>query len=209
MKDLIFEIACFDYGSAAKAVNAGAHRIELCSSRAEGGVTPSISMIQKVRKDFNIKLHVIIRPRGGNFFYSNEEIEIMKNDIIACKNAGADGVVFGILTENNEINTNLNKELVSLAKPMSSTFHRAFDSFANPYENLEKVIACGFGRILTSGCKESAAAGINTIANLVKQAGNRIIIMPGGGIRRENVLNIAVKTGVKEIHSSSLSVVID
>ena len=206
-REIIYEIACFGYDSALKAADAGAHRIELCSNQSEGGVTPSLGLIEKVRKDFNTSLHVIIRPRGGDFNYLSSEFDIMKRDIGICKDAAVDGVVFGILTDKGEIDIKRNKQLVELAKPMTSTFHRAFDSVSNPVDMLNDVIECGFARLLTSGGKENAVKGLEIINGLIEKADGRIIIMPGGGIRRDNINILLTQTRATEFHSSSPSII--
>lgn len=203
-----FEIACFDYKSAITAQDAGADRIELCTNQSEGGVTPSYGMIELAGKNIRIDLNVIIRPRGGNFFYSDSEFNIMKNDILICKSLGINGVVFGILNEDKTIDKNRNSGLVQLAYPMTTTFHRAFDATPDATKALEDVIQCGFTRILTSGQKSKAIEGAKLISELVKSAGERIIIMPGGGVRKENINDLIRITKANEYHSSSTNIII-
>jgi copper homeostasis protein len=203
-----FEIACFDYESAIKAQDAGADRIELCSDQPEGGITPSYGLIELARKNIHIDLNVIIRPRGGNFFYTDSEYEIIKNDILICKALGINGVVFGMLNDNNTINKIRNSELVKLASPMTTTFHRAFDETPDAMKALEDVIECGFTRILTSGKKPFATDGAELISELIKSSGKRIIIMPGGGVRKENLNELISITKAKEYHSSSINIII-
>jgi len=204
---IIYEIACFDYESAVKAAAAGADRIELCFDKSSGGVTPSLGTIEKTRGDIKVDLNVIIRTRGGNFRCSDSEFEIMKRDIVHCRNAGVNGVVLGILNDLGQIDLQRNRELVELARPMNATFHRAFDLLPEPEKNLEDVIGCGFARLLTSGCPGNAVDGINLIKNLVKRSEGRIIVMPGGNVRKDNIRHIVDATGVGEVHSSSIDII--
>ncbi|HWQ81414.1 MAG TPA: copper homeostasis protein CutC [Ignavibacteria bacterium] len=204
---IIYEIACFDYESAVKAAAAGADRIELCSDKPSGGVTPSLGTIEKTRGVIKIDLNVIIRTRGGDFRCSDSEFDIMKRDIVHCRNAGVNGVVFGILNENGQIDVKRNLELVVLARPMSATFHRAFDLLPEPGKCIEDVIGCGFARLLTSGCPGNAVDGISVIKNLVKKSEGRIIVMPGGNVRKNNIRHIVDATGVSEVHSSSIDII--
>lgn len=201
-----YEIACFDFESAMLAQKTGADRIELCSNQPEGGVTPSYGLIDLARKNLHIELNVIIRPRGGNFFYSDSELNIIENDILICKEIGVNGVVFGVLNEDETIDKKANSELVQIASPLSTTFHRAFDETADAYKALEDVIECGFTRILTSGQKQNAIDGARKISELIESAGDRIIIMPGGGIRKENLNDLIKITKAKEYHSSSIGI---
>jgi copper homeostasis protein len=203
-----FEIACFDFESALKAQDAGADRIELCVSQPEGGVTPSYGLIELARKNIQIDINVIIRPRGGNFFYTDSEYDIMENDVLICKSLGINGVVFGILCEDNSVDIIRNKDLVQLAAPMTTTFHRAFDETPDAMKALEDVTGCGFTRILTSGQKPDAVKGAKLISDLVKKAGEKIIIMPGGGVRRENIKDLIEITKAYEYHSSSTNIIL-
>ncbi len=203
MKNKIKLEVCID--SIQSAINAeigGAARVELCDNLFEGGTTPSAGTIEVVRKHISIGLHVIIRPRGGDFLYSDLEFEIMKNDILMAKQLGANGVVFGILKADSTVDKDRNTELAALAQPMSTTFHRAFDMTADPFQALEDIISLGIHRILTSGQERSVPEGVPLIAQLVKQAGDRIIILPGGGIDEFNIEKIVEATGVKECHIS-------
>jgi copper homeostasis protein len=203
-----FEIACFDFESAMIAQDAGADRIELCVNQTEGGVTPSYGLIELARKNIQIDLNVIIRPRGGNFLYTDFEYEIMENDILICKSLGINGVVLGILNEDNTIDKIRNSELVQFAYPMTTTFHRAFDKTPDAMKAMETVIDCGFTRILTSGQKPTAFEGAKLISGLVKSAGRKIIIMPGGGVRKENINDLINITKAKEYHSSSTKIIL-
>lgn len=197
------EIIGFNIESCIAAQEGGAHRIELCAGPGEGGTTPSYAFIKAAREKLHIDLYVMIRPRGGDFLYTDDEFEIMKNDIAVCKRLSCDGIVTGILTPDGRVDAERNKELVDLAYPLKATFHRAFDRVSNPAEALEDVIATGFERILTSGLRPRAIEGMKMIAQLVQQAGERIIIMPGSGVNSENIITIAKETGVKELHSSA------
>lgn len=194
------EICVDNIESAISAGEAGADRLELCSALSEGGLTPSYGLIQSVRKNFKARLHVLIRPRGGDFLYSAAEFEIMKKDIDLCREAGADGVVLGILMPDGNIDTERTAEIIEAAKPMSVTFHRAFDLCREPEKGLEDVIASGASRLLTSGQKSSAEEGAGLIRKLVQQAGTRIIIMPGGRLDVTNIERVARRTGASEFH---------
>ncbi len=197
------EIIGFNIESCEAAQNAGANRIELCSGPGEGGTTPSFGFIKAARKKLHIDLYVMIRPRGGDFLYSDEEFEMMKTDVSICKEAGCDGIVFGILTKNGKVDKLRCKELIDLAYPLEATFHRAFDRVADPFAALEEIIESEFERILTSGLKPKAEDGKQTIFELISKASDRIIIMPGSGINAENIISIAESTGAKELHSSA------
>ena len=197
------ELIAFTIQSCIDAQDAGAHRIELCDNPGEGGTTPSYGFIKAARNVLNIDLYPIIRPRGGDFLYSDEEFEIMKGDINVCKVFGCNGVVTGILNADGTVDKKRCKELVELAKPMKVTFHRAFDRTRDLQQALEDVIEIGCERILTSGGVPNAGDGAPVIAALVKQAGDRIIIMPGSGVRADNIKMIAETTGAKEFHTSA------
>jgi copper homeostasis protein len=200
------EVIAFSIASCVVAEQAGADRIELCDNPGEGGTTPSYGMIKTARLKTSIALFPIIRPRGGDFLYSNDEFEIMKNDINVCKTLGCDGVVIGFLLPDGRIDEHRTAELVELAYPMDVTFHRAFDRVKDPIESLEKIINCGCKRVLTSGLHPTAELGIDLIEQLVAQAGNRISIMPGSGIRAQNIEKIASKTKAHEFHSSARTI---
>ncbi len=197
------EVIGFTIESCIAAQSAGAHRIELCDNPGEGGTTPSYGFIKAAREKLHIQLYPIIRPRGGDFFYSEEDFEIMKTDVKVCKELGCDGVVIGILNTDGTIDKNKCSQLVQLAYPMGVTFHRAFDRVADATQALEDVIEIGCERILTSGLLPNALDGATVIAQLIKQANERIIIMPGSGVRADNIAAIAQKTGATEFHSSA------
>jgi len=198
----IIEIATADYNTTKSAVEGGADRIELCADLAQGGTTPSYATIKKCREDFEVDLFPIIRPRGGDFFYSDEEYGTMADEINLCKQLGCDGVVIGLLNADGSIDVKRTERLIQLAYPMEVTFHRAFDRCKDPFEALEQLIQIGCQRILTSGQKPAVPDGIDLIAQLVKAADERIIIMPGSGVRKENIKDLADKTGAVEFHSS-------
>jgi copper homeostasis protein len=197
------EICCFNLPSAMIAQKAGADRIEFCGDPAEGGITPSFGMIRVAREKVIIPLYPIIRPRGGDFLYTDEEFEVMENDVLQCRELGCDGVVFGILNRDGSIDKRRCAILREKAFPLGVTFHRAFDWATNPFEALEDIVEIGCERILTSGQRPTAMEGTVLIDELVRQAGNRISIMPGSGIRAENILQVAEKTHAEEFHSSA------
>lgn len=194
------EICCASITSALAARDGSADRIELCDNLYEGGTTPSAGMIKTARELLDIGIHVMIRPRGGDFLYSDDEFRIMKEDVLMAKSLNADGVVFGILTPDGEIDTARCSELISLARPMKVIHHRAFDVTLDPFKSLETLISLGFDILLTSGQKESVPEGIDLIERLVRQANGAIRIMPGSGVNEKNILEIIEKTGVRDIH---------
>ena len=197
------EVIAFNIESCIAASSSGANRIELCDNQNEGGTTPSYGLIKLARAKTSLDLFPIIRPRGGDFLYSTDEFEIMKTDVLTCKNLGCDGVVTGILNQDGTIDKKRTALLVSLAYPMSVTFHRAFDRTNNPFIALEDLIEIGCERILTSGQKPTAMEGLKLISELITTSNYRIIIMPGSGIKSDNIIEIANKTKATEFHSSS------
>ena len=197
---MLIEACVESVESAVAAENGGAKRVELCAALLEGGLTPSAGAIALAREKLRIGLHVIIRPRGGDFLYTDDEHAVMLRDIDAVKKAGADGVVIGVLDVNAQVDEARTRELVERARPMSVTFHRAFDMTRDPLAALETLVDIGVDRILTSGQEESAMAGLELLRDLVKRAGDRIIIMPAGNIHESNVEKIALETGAKELH---------
>jgi len=204
---MIIEIAVFSLESAIMAFNAGAHRIELCSAPAEGGLTPSAATMRLARKYVKIPIHVMIRPREGDFCYSGKEFESMLLDIAAAKMVGMEGIVAGILNPDGTVDEKRTAILVDAAAPMNVTFHRAFDMAKDQNEALEAIIYAGCARILTSGGQQTAPQGIDKLADLVSKAGDRISIMPGSGINFSNVKSLAEATGSKEMHLSARSFV--
>lgn len=205
MKKNQLEIACFNCESAIIAQENGADRIELCENMQLGGTTPNYILGVRVREQLSIKMHVIIRPRGGDFVYSDEELIEMKQDIKQFKKLGIDGFVFGVLKEDGSVNKTRNKELVDLASPLSCTFHRAFDVVENVEQSLEDVIDCGFKTILTSGQGVNVLEGISVLEKIQKLAGDRIIIMPGGGLRSSNIQVLQETLQPTFYHSSAIT----
>ena len=199
------EIACFNFESAVIAQQNGADRIELCDGIEVGGTTPKPMDVINTRKFLSSDLFVMIRPRGGNFVYYNEEFAQMKLNILHFKSLKVNGFVFGILENNNKIDIERNTELVDLAKPFPCTFHRAFDEIINFEQALEDVISCGFSTILTSGTHSNVMDGIDVLKNLVRLAQNRITIMPGGGLRSANINHIQEVTQATFYHSSAIT----
>ena len=197
------EVIGFTIESCLIAQAAGAHRIELCDNPSEGGTTPSYGFIKTARENLSIELYPIIRPRGGDFLYSEIEFEVMKADIQICKNLGCDGVVIGMLNSDGTVDKQRCKQLVDIAQPMGVSFHRAFDRTKDPFKALEDIISIGCERILTSGQKSVATDGVALLNELVKQANGRIIIMPGSGVRSDNVETLVKKTNATEFHTSA------
>ena len=198
-----FEICANSVASCKAAQEGGADRVELCAGIPEGGTTPSYGMIATARKSINIGLNVIIRPRGGDFLYSEDEIQEMIEDIRTAKSLGADGLVFGCLKADGSVDMEVMKRLMDEAGDTPVTFHRAFDHCSDPYHALEDIISCGCCRILTSGCRPTALEGAELLAELVKRAEDRIIIMPGCGIKEGNIAEIARLSGAREFHFSA------
>ena len=197
---ILVEAGVATVASALAAESAGAGRLELCGDLVEGGITPSLGMLTRVRERTALPTHVLIRPRGGDFLFDGDESEVMFRDISTAKAAGAEGVVIGALDRGGRIDTALTRRLVEAARPMAVTFHRAFDLTRDPVEALDTLIALGVERLLTSGQALSALRGAATIAALVRQAEGRIAIMAGGGINEANAARIVKETGVTEIH---------
>jgi copper homeostasis protein len=197
------EICCFNIQSALIAQHAGAHRVELCADPTDGGTTPGFGLIKTAREKLKIQLYPIIRPRGGDFLFNEEEFEIMLNDVSLCKQLGCDGMVIGMLNADGTIDKKRCAKLVELAYPLGVTFHRAFDRSANPFEALEDIISIGCERILTSGQKPTAIEGATLLNELIRQADSRIIIMPGSGVRANNIIELKEKANAEEFHTSA------
>jgi len=197
------EVIGFTIESCILAQSAGAHRIELCDNPADGGTTPSCGFIKEAREKLHIDLYPIIRPRGGDFLYSDDEFEVMQTDVQQCAAMGCNGVVIGILNADGTVDIERCKTLVQLASPLGVTFHRAFDRTNDPFRALEDIISIGCERILTSGLRPTALEGVDTIAALIKKAADRIVIMPGSGVRADNIAAIKERTGAKEFHTSA------
>jgi copper homeostasis protein len=200
---MILEIAVFNIQSAMLAANAGADRIELCENAYDGGTTPSYGYLKTAREKISIPVFPIIRARGGDFFYTDDEFAVMQKDVLLCKDLGFEGVVIGLLNKDATVNKERTKRLVDLAYPMEVTFHRAFDRTKDALQSLEDIIDCGCQRILTSGQVPNAFDGKDLIKKLIEQADERIFIMPGSGVRSNNIKEIADYTGATELHSSA------
>jgi copper homeostasis protein len=200
---IIFEACVDSIESALSAQAGGADRIELCADLLEGGTTPSAGTIDLVCKHVNIPIMVMVRPRGGDFCYSDLEFEEMKRDIEFIKQFNVAGIVLGILREDGTVDKERTKALIQTARPMQITFHRAFDMTRNPFEALDDLTELGIERVLTSGQESNVVEGVETLKKLVEKAGGKIIIMPGGGVNENNVSQIIALCGVKEIHGSA------
>lgn len=203
MRKISLEICVFSIDAALKADKAGADRIELCSNPMEGGTTPHHGLIKAACEKTSLDVFPIIRPRGGDFTYSQNEFEMMKEDIIFCKEAGCQGIATGILLSDNSVDTERTKEIVQLAAPMDVTFIRAFDLTPDPEKALQDIIDSGCKRILTSGQANKAEEALPLLNKLNTLARHRISIMPGSGVRASNIKKIINHTGVNEIHSSA------
>jgi copper homeostasis protein len=199
----LLEICVFNVATAIAAEQAGANRIELCENYANGGTTPSYGYLRIIREKIHIPVFPMIRPRGGDYFHSADEIDIIRRDILLCKELGFEGVVFGLLNQDGTIDRENTARLVEAAYPMEVTFHRAFDRCSQPLEALETIIACGCNRILTSGQEPKVTDGLGLVKQLVDQADGRIIIMPGSGLNSSNVAEIIARTEVTEVHTSA------
>ncbi len=199
------EICVDSVEGAMTAARGGADRVELCDNLMEGGTTPSGGCIKLARANLSIGLQVIIRPRGGDFLYSDIEMAVMVEDVRLAKALGADGVVIGCLTADGDVDQARTSALAELARPMNVTFHRAFDMCRDPRKALETLIELGIDRVLTSGQEASVLEGLDLICDLNKLAAGRIIVMPGGGLTARNVQKIVERSGVREVHLSARS----
>jgi len=197
---IVVEVCVDSVASATSAARGGARRVELCSSLIEGGITPSAGLIETTRAAVSLDLYVMIRPRGGDFLYDQDEFEAMRRDIATAKRLGANGVVLGILDVNGRIDVARTGELIADARPLSVTFHRAFDMTADMFRSLDDLCEAGADRVLTSGGEATSLQGQKTISQLIRQAMGRIIVMPGSGIKPENARSLVDQTGAKEIH---------
>jgi copper homeostasis protein len=200
--NLLLEVCAGSITSALNASKGGAQRVELCDNLSEGGTTPSPGIIKQAVRLLDIPVFVLIRPRSGDFLYSNAEFEAMKEDVLFCREQGAKGVVLGVLNSDGSVDLEHTSELIRLANPMEVTFHRAFDMTPDPFRALEDIIGLGIARILTSGQAASAPAGSGIIAGLITRASGRVIIMPGGGINEVNIIELQQKTKAVEFHAS-------
>jgi len=205
----IFEVCAFNIQSAIVAEKAGAARVELCDNPVEGGTTPSYGAIRQTREKIDIALYPIIRPRAGNYLYDDNEYDIIRQDIEMCKELGCNGISIGAQKINGGMDTDRLKQIVEWAYPMGVTCNRAFDNTPDPYKALEDIISAGCERILTSGQKTGAPEGAALLHELVKLAGNRIIIMPGAGVNSTNIKELLAQTGAKEFHGSAKKTVAD
>ncbi|MGH6922992.1 MAG: copper homeostasis protein CutC [Propylenella sp.] len=201
---MIYEICVDSVAGVRAAKDAGADRVELCADLLEGGITPSRGMIRRARTVEGIKLHVIVRPRGGDFLYDDDEFAVMLADIDAAKAERADGIVIGFLNADGTIDTERTRALIERARPLSVTFHRAFDMTPDPFQALETLIDLGVDRVLTSGQEASVLEGLPLIVELIRRAGDRIVVMPGGGITRGNVRRIVEAARPQELHFAAL-----
>lgn len=196
------EIATSDYVTTRAAVEGGAHRIELCANLAEGGTTPGYGHIRRCREEFQVAICPIIRPRGGDFLYNDAEFDIMRRDVVLCRELGCDGVVVGLLHSDGSVDSDRLARIIEDAYPLPVVFHRAFDRCRDPFEALEILVSLGVERILTSGQRPTAPEGVNLIRELQQKAEGRITIMPGSGVNPDNVRWLADETGCTEFHAS-------
>jgi copper homeostasis protein len=199
----VMEVCVDSVESAVNAERGGAARVELCSNLMEGGTTPSLGMLRVVKREVKIPVFVMIRPRGGDFLYSESEYQVMSEDLKVLKENGADGVVFGILTPDGGIDMLRSRDLIALARPLPVTFHRAFDMVQDPFQSLEDLMELGVDRVLTSGHDSSALEGLPVLESLVEQAQGEIRVVPGGGVNERNVKRILEGSGAKEFHCSA------
>lgn len=202
----LLEVCAFTIQSCLIAQKAGAARVELCDNPLEGGTTPSYGTIRQTREKIDIRLYPILRPRSGNYFYDDDEFAIIKQDIAVCKELGCDGISVGIGTLQAEIDTERMKRIVEWAFPMGVTCNRVFDGTPDPFKALEELIACGCERVLTSGQKTAAPDAAGLLRQLVQAAGDRIIIMPGAGVKSRNLAQLQHACGASEYHSSARTV---
>jgi copper homeostasis protein len=204
---VLVEVCVDSVTSAVAAQRGGAARIELCGSLIEGGITPSAGLIEITRAAVLLDLHIMIRPRAGDFCYDPDEFETMRRDIALAKRLGANGIVFGILDVHGNVDAARTRQLADQARPLAVTFHRAFDMSTDLFRALDDVCAAGVDRVLTSGGESTSLQGRETILQLVRKAHDRIIIMPGSGIKPENARSLVDYTGVTEVHVGLLSAI--
>lgn len=204
---ITLEVCADSVESALAAQRGGAHRIELCSGLVEGGTTPSSGLISTVRSLLSIPIYVMIRPRNGDFCYAADDFATMEQDVLSVKQLGVDGVVFGILKEDGRVDIERTEHLVKLARPLKITFHRAFDMSRDLSESLEALIDVGVDRVLTSGGEQRVEDGLPAVRSLTAQAGDRIVIMAGGGISEANAHRVIAAAGVHELHASAAAAV--
>lgn len=203
MSGVTFEVCTENVAGVRAAEAAGAHRVELCSALAEGGVTPSLGLFKEAKARAQLPIHVLIRPRGGDFVYTRGELEVILADIALFKEAGADALVFGALLKDGSLDLAGMTQLMAAADPLPVTFHRAFDVCREPFKVLEQLVALGVPRLLTSGQARDAPTGAKLLRALVEQAGDRLVVMAGGGVRAANAAKLVRDTGVTELHFSA------
>jgi copper homeostasis protein len=201
---MIYELCCDSVAGVRAAKAAGADRVELCADLLEGGVTPSAGMIRQARAVGGIGLHVMIRPRGGDFIFDDDEFAAMRADIETARIEGADGVVIGVLSADGEIDAERTGDLLSLARPLSVTFHRAFDVTRDPFRTLKALVDLGVDRVLTSGQEATVLEGLPLLKELFELAGDGVVVMPGGGITSRNIGRIVEALKPKEVHFAAL-----
>ena len=200
---MIYDVCVDSVEGVLAAEQGGAPRVELCADLVEGGVTPSLGMMRVVRQQVKLAVNVLLRPRGGDFLYTELEYEVMRQDIQAAKEAGMDGVVIGLLLPDGRVDAERTRALVELSRPLSVTFHRAIDLCRDAEEALDTLIELGVDRVLTSGLRPSAAEGAECIARLVRRAEGRVPVMAGGGVSADNLTGLLAETGVSEVHFSA------
>ncbi|GGT85526.1 copper homeostasis protein CutC [Actinomadura citrea] len=203
---LTYEICIDSVAGAVAAEKAGAHRVELCAALFDGGLTPTLGTVRAALAAVSsIRVHVIIRPRGGDFIFDEHEVAAMEHDVALVREAGAHGVVIGALTPEGTVDRPVVERLMAAAGELPVTFHRAFDMAADPFATLDVLAGLGVARVLTSGQDASALEGAPLIAELVRHAGDRVVVMPGGGVTDRNVARVVAATGAREIHFAALS----
>jgi copper homeostasis protein len=203
----LIEVCIDSVASAIAAEQGGAARVELCQNLFEGGTTPSMGTVYHALQRVGIKVNVIIRPRGGDFLYSDDEFAVMQHDIVGFKEMGINGVVIGLLNADGTIDIERSRQLIDLARPLEVTYHRAFDVTADPFRSLDDLIGLGVERLLTSGQEPSVLEGVELIAELVRRADKDLIVMPGAGINAKNLPRIIRETGAKEYHLTGSAMV--
>jgi copper homeostasis protein len=206
MPTALLEVCAFNVQSCLIAQRAGAARIELCDNPVEGGTTPSYGTIRRARERVDIRLYPIIRPRSGNYFYDDDDFEIIRQDIAACKDLGCNGISVGAATIDAKIDLERMKRIVEWASPMGVTCNRAFDGAPDLFRALEDLVLCGCERVLTSGGKSSAPEADEILARLVQQAGDRICVMPGAGVKSRNLARLRQSCGAREFHASARTI---
>ena len=199
---VLIEVLVDSVASARAAQAGGADRLEVCQNLFEGGTTPSAGLLKALRAAVDLPMNVMIRPRGGDFCYSADEFEVMRHDIVAAKELGANGIVLGLLNPDGTVDAVRTAELITLAWPLPVTFHRAIDMARDLGEALETLVGLGVDRVLTSGGEATVWEGVDAIASLMERAAGRIVVMPGGGIREHNVQKVLARTGAREVHVS-------